>query len=198
MDGLCSRLSQCAPMRKRRAVHDYIAAGLALALGFSMSGCDKGKRTPRVEDQTRGEAVAASKPAGVRQRQAATRETDAALQVARKAGESYFTNGFRLREDYWGNVVDGNTPQKAIVQTLFKGNEYCFVLGCDGMGARSSVHIYDSSGTLVEHQAWQRGQAAAAFVRVRKTDKYYMIIKVEAAERGQVDSLHWALVYSFL
>jgi len=118
---------------------------------------------------------------------------DDALSFALEAAVPYVKEGFTVREDYWG----GDLPvkeQKAIVQTLFKGNEYWFWMGTEVETARISVHIYDSEGNLAEVQYWQKPHFAAARVTPKKTGSYYLIVEVQKSPKERT---HWALAYGF-
>ena len=119
---------------------------------------------------------------------------DDALSFALEAADPYVKEGFTVREDYWG----GDLPvkqQKAIVQQLFKGNEYWFWMGTDVESARVSVHVYDSNGNLAEVQAWQnKPHMAAARIVPKTTGSYYLIVEVEKSPQERT---HWALAYGF-
>jgi hypothetical protein len=119
---------------------------------------------------------------------------DDALSFALEAANPYVKEGFTVREDYWG----GDLPvkqQKAIVQQLFKGNEYWFWMGTDVESAKISVHIYDSEGKLAEEQAWQnKPHMAAARIKPKTSGSYILIVVVE---KSPIERTHWALTYGF-
>lgn len=119
---------------------------------------------------------------------------DDALSFALEAAAPYVKEGFTVREDYWG----GDLPvkkQKAIVQQLFKGNEYWFWMGTDLSGAKISVHIYDADGNLAEVESWQnKPHMAAARVIPKKTGSYYLIVEIH---RSPEERTRWALSYGF-
>lgn len=118
---------------------------------------------------------------------------DDALSFALEAAEPYVKEGFTVREDYWG----GDLPvkqTKAIVHQLFKGNEYWFWMGTDEKAAKISVHVYDSDGNLVEVDAWQKPNFAAARVIPKKTGSYYLIVEVE---KSPLERTTWSLAYGF-
>ena len=119
---------------------------------------------------------------------------DDSLSFALEAAAPYIKEGFTVREDYWG----GDLPvkqQKAIVQQLFKGNEYWFWMGTNIDAAKISVHIYDSDGNLAEEQSWQgRPHMAAAKIKPKSSGSYYLIVTIE---KSPVERTHWALAYGF-
>jgi hypothetical protein len=118
---------------------------------------------------------------------------DDALSYALEAAAPYVKEGFTVREDYWG----GDLPvkrQKAIVQQLFKGNEYWFWMGTEVDSAKITIHIYDSDGHLAEAQSWQKEHSAAARVVPKKTGSYYLIVEVQ---KSPLENTHWALAYGF-
>lgn len=116
-----------------------------------------------------------------------------ALSFALQATEPYLKEGFTLREDNWGGDLPVKTP-KAILQQLFKGNDYWFWMGTAVDGAKIAVHIYDSRGQLAEAESWQKPHQAAARVVPKKTDTYYIIVEVE---KSPAERTFWALVYGF-
>ena len=119
---------------------------------------------------------------------------DDSLSFALEAADPYVKEGFTVREDYWGGDLPAK-QQKAIVQQLFKGNEYWFWMGTDVGSARISVHVYDSNGNLAEVQAWQnKPHMAAARVVPKTTGSYYLIVEVEKSPQERT---HWALAYGF-
>jgi len=119
---------------------------------------------------------------------------DEALSYALQAAIPYVKEGFTVREDYWG----GDLPvkqRKAIVQQLFKGNEYWFWMGTDVKNAKISVHIYDSQGKLAQVEYWNnKPQMAAARIVPKQTGSYYLIVTVE---KSPLERTPWALAYGF-
>ena len=125
---------------------------------------------------------------------AACATIDDALSFALEAADPYVKEGFTVREDYWGGDLPAK-QQKAIVQQLFKGNEYWFWMGTDVESARISVHVYDADGNLAEVQAWQnKPHMAAARVVPKKSGSYYLIVEIEKSPQERT---HWALAYGF-
>ena len=118
---------------------------------------------------------------------------DDALSFALEAADKYVKEGFTVREDYWG----GDLPQKqtkAIVQQLFKGNEYWFWMGTDRKEAKISIHVYDSEGNLAEVESWQQPHMAAARVVPKKTGSYYLMVEIE---KSSEERTYWSLAYGF-
>ncbi|MDD5348947.1 MAG: hypothetical protein PHQ12_01930 [Chthoniobacteraceae bacterium] len=119
---------------------------------------------------------------------------DDALSYALQAAHPYIKEGFTVREDYWG----GDLPvkqQKAIVQQLFKGNEYWFWMGTDVANAKISVHIYDAEGRLAEVESWNnKPRMAAARVVPKVSGSYYLIVEIV---KSPLERTHWALAYGF-
>jgi hypothetical protein len=119
---------------------------------------------------------------------------DDALSFALEAARPYVKEGFTVREDYWG----GDLPvkqSKAIVQQLFKGNEYWFWMGTDVASAKISIHVYDSEGRLAEVEvAKPKPHMAAARVVPKVSGSYYLIVEIE---KSPMERTHWALAYGF-
>ena len=122
---------------------------------------------------------------------------DDALTFALEGMNKYIKMGYTLREDTWG----GDLPvgeAKAITHQLFQKNDYWFTMGTSTKGAKISIHVYDSDGTLVEESSWQneRPDSALAGTEVvcKKTGTYFLIVKVEKSPEERTD---WGLVYSY-
>lgn len=118
---------------------------------------------------------------------------DDALSFAHEAAVPYVKQGFAVREDAWGGDL-GVKEQKAVVAQLFKGNEYWFWMGTDVKNAVVSVHVYDSTGKLVDKETWQKGRFAGVRVVPERTGTYYAIVTVE---KSPDERTHWALVYGY-
>lgn len=124
---------------------------------------------------------------------AASMEIEDALSMALEAANPYQTEGFTVREDYWGGDLPVKQP-KAIVHQLYKGNEYWCWLGTDQIDTTLSVHVYDSTGRLAEAESWQKPHEAAARILPKTTGSYYLIVEIE---KSTTDRAYWALAYGF-
>jgi len=124
---------------------------------------------------------------------------ESALSYALEAAQPYVSQGFTVREDYWGGTLDAGKT-KTLVQQLFRGNEYWFWLGGDVRNSSPDVHIYDSTGSLAEAEHWKKPQMAAARIVPTKSGTYYVTVDV-AKPRGRQTNvnlpLRWALAYGF-
>ena len=119
---------------------------------------------------------------------------DDALSFALQAAQPYVKEGFTVREDYWGGDLPVKQP-KAIVQQLFKGNEYWFWMGTDVANAKISVHVYDAEGHLAEAEYWKnKPHMAAARVVPKISGSYYLIVEIE---KSPLERTHWSLAYGF-
>jgi hypothetical protein len=118
---------------------------------------------------------------------------DDALSFAFEAAMPAVKEGFTVREEHWGGDLPTAQP-KPIPHQLFKGNEYWFCIGSDIKNAVVSVHIYDSSGKLVEDERWQKGQKAAARIKPKRTGTYYLFVEVEKSPEERTS---WGMVYGF-
>ena len=121
---------------------------------------------------------------------------DDALTFALEGMNKYIKMGYTLREDTWGGDLPVSEA-KAITHQLFQKNDYWFTMGTSTKGAKISIHVYDSDGTLVEESSWQTERAdsalAGAEVICKKTGTYFLIVKVEKSPEERTD---WGLVYS--
>ena len=117
-----------------------------------------------------------------------------ALSYALQAAQPYVREGFTVREDYWGGDLPVKQP-KAIVQQLFKGNEYWFWMGTDVANAKISVHVYDAEGHPAEAELLKsKPHMAAARVVPKVSGSYYLIVEIE---KSPLERTHWSLAYGF-
>ncbi len=104
-------------------------------------------------------------------------------------------NPFILRQSWWQGQL--NAGERNIIRhQLFNRNEYWFWAGCSDESAELSIHIYDSTGKLVEADSWQEGHVAAALVRPEKTDSYLIVVRMNRIASGQTPA-EWAVVYGY-
>lgn len=102
-------------------------------------------------------------------------------------------NPFVLREEWWdGKLVPGDT--KILQHQLFKRNEYWFWVGCSIEDATVSVHLYDSNGTLVDAESFQKGNVSGARIIPKTTGSYYIRV---AVEKSTVSPAEWAVIYAY-
>jgi hypothetical protein len=118
---------------------------------------------------------------------------DDAIASALQAMDPYVKQGFIIRDDQWGGDL-GLREQKAIPDTLFKGNDYWFCLGSDVENARLAIHLYDSKGKLTENDSWQKGRFAAVRILPPATGTYYIIVEVASSPKERTN---WAMVYGY-
>lgn len=118
---------------------------------------------------------------------------DDALSYAHEIAHPYSKQGFSVREDAWGGDL-GVKDQQAVSAQLFKGNEYWFWLASDNKGAVLSVHVYDTSGKLVDADYWQKGRFAGVKVVPKHTGTYFAIVTIL---KSPVERTNWALVYGY-
>jgi hypothetical protein len=118
---------------------------------------------------------------------------DDAHTYALEVGEPYVKKGFTVREEHWAGSLARN-EKSSIAAQLFKGNEYWFWLASDEKDARVTIHIYDSSGKLVDAEAWQKGKTAAVRVLPKSTGTYFIVFSVTETK---LDRTRWAVAYGF-
>jgi len=116
-----------------------------------------------------------------------------ALSYAYEAAEPYANQGFSVREDAWGGDL-GVKDQKAVTAQLFKGNQYWFLVATDTNRAVVTVSIYDSTGKLVQSDAWHKGRTAGATVTPERSGTYYAIVTVL---KSPAERTPWAMVYAY-
>lgn len=118
---------------------------------------------------------------------------DDAITSALQAIDPYVKQGYIVRDDQWGGDL-GLREQKAIPHTLFRGNDYWFLVGTDVDNARLAIHVYDSKGKIAENDFWQKGRFAGARVLAPATGTYYIIVEVTGSTKERTT---WAMVYGY-
>lgn len=118
---------------------------------------------------------------------------DDAHTFALEAATPYVRKGFQVREEHWAGWL-GKGQQSSIEHQLFKGNEYWFWLASDEDEAIVTIHVYDSSGKLVDAEAWQKGKTAAVRVTPRRTGSYYIVFSIQDT---RLKRTRWAVAYGF-
>lgn len=118
---------------------------------------------------------------------------DDAHSFAMNAASPFVKKGYAVRQEFWsGSTTIGQS--NGLTQQLFKGNDYWFWLGSDEDSAQVTIHVYDSSGKLVDAEAWQKGQMAGVRVTPKKSGIYYVIFTVE---RAKTRKIRWAVAYGY-
>lgn len=102
-------------------------------------------------------------------------------------------NPFILRETWWDGMLK-EKEQKLIEHQLFKRNEYWFWVGCSQSCAKVNIHIYDQNGNLVEDEAWEKGNVAAARVIPEASGTYYVRVFLESSDELPAE---WAVIYAY-
>lgn len=118
---------------------------------------------------------------------------DDALSFAHEAAHPYVKQGFAVREDAWGGDL-GVKDQQAVSAQLFKGNQYWFWGATDNKNAAITVHVYDSSGKVVDAETTQKGRMYAVRVVPQRTGSYFVIVTML---KSPLERTHWALVYGY-
>ena len=102
-------------------------------------------------------------------------------------------NPFVLREEWWNGELKAG-ENKIMQHQLFKRNEYWFWAGGSIEACEVSIHVYNAEGTLVDAEAFQRGNVAGVRVVPDKTGSYYLRVAVEKSEENPVE---WAVIYAY-
>ena len=103
-----------------------------------------------------------------------------------------FTNeGFKMRDGHWSGTVKPKEPALVAVN-LYAGNQYWFSVGATEPAKKISVNVYDETGKLVQTEAYNEGDKAAAGFSPTSSGQYYVLVDLLEGNESSV-----CLVYSY-
>jgi hypothetical protein len=122
---------------------------------------------------------------------------DDAHSYTMEAATPFVSQGFKIRSDYWnGRIAPGG--QKAIRHQLFKGNEYCFFIGCDVDGAELTIKVYLPDGTPAKAtEVTDSNNAKAIRLPATTTGNYIIVFGIGKANLPADEPVSWALSYGY-
>ena len=115
--------------------------------------------------------------------------------AARKAAldlAGAFTNeGFKMRDGHWSGTIKPK-EHALIAVNLYAGNQYWFSVGATEPAKKISVNVYDETGKLVQTEAYNEGDKAAAGFSPTSSGQYYVLVDLLEGNESGV-----CLVYSY-
>ena len=115
--------------------------------------------------------------------------------AARKAAldlAGAFTNeGFKMRDGHWSGTIKPK-EHALIAVNLYAGNQYWFSVGATEPAKKISVNVYDETGKLVQTEAYNEGDKAAAGFSPTSSGQYYVLVDLLEGNESSV-----CLVYSY-
>lgn len=121
-------------------------------------------------------------------------ETDREVQARKFALEvaGAFTNdGFKMRDGHWCGQLKAH-DLALIAVNLYAGNQYWFSVGATEPAKKISVNLYDETGKLMQTEAYNEGDKAAAGFSPTSSGQYYVLVDLLEGEASSV-----CLIYSY-
>src|SRR3954467_5182925 len=114
---------------------------------------------------------ALASPAFVRA-QESDKEVEAHKAVLDLAG-AFSNDGFKIRDGHWSGTIKPK-EHTLIAVNLYAGNQYWFSVGATEPAKKISVNLYDETGKLVQTEAYNEGEKAAAGFSPTSSGQYYV------------------------
>lgn len=115
--------------------------------------------------------------------------------AARKAAldlAGAFTNeGFKMRDGHWSGTIKPR-DHALIAVNLYAGNQYWFSVGATDAAKKLGVNVYDETGKLVQTEAYNEAEKAAAGFSPTSSGQYYVMVDLVEGNESSV-----CLVYSY-
>ena len=124
----------------------------------------------------------------------ATPESDnevAARKAALDLAGAFSNEGFKMRDGHWSGTIKPK-EHALIAVNLYAGNQYWFSVGATEPAKKISVNVYDETGKLVQSEAYNEGDKAAAGFSPTSSGQYYVLVDLVEGDESSV-----CLVYSY-
>jgi len=115
----------------------------------------------------------------------------AARKAALDLAGAFSNEGFKMRDGHWSGTIKPK-EHALIAVNLYAGNQYWFSVGETEPAKKISVNLYDETGKLVQTEAYNEGEKAAAGFSPTSSGQYYVMVDLVEGDAGSV-----CLVYSY-
>ena len=115
----------------------------------------------------------------------------AARKAALDLAGAFSNEGFKMRDGHWSGTIKPK-EHALIAVNLYAGNQYWFSVGATEPAKKISVNLYDETGKLVQTEAYNEGEKAAAGFSPTSSGQYYVMVDLVEGDEGSV-----CLVYSY-
>ncbi len=115
----------------------------------------------------------------------------AARKAALDLAGAFSNEGFKMRDGHWSGTIKPK-EHALIAVNLYAGNQYWFSVGATEPAKKISVNLYDETGKLVQTEAYNEGEKAAAGFSPTSSGQYYVMVDLVEGDAGSV-----CLVYSY-
>ena len=115
----------------------------------------------------------------------------AARKAALDLAGAFSNEGFKMRDGHWSGTIKPK-EHALIAVNLYAGNQYWFSVGATEPAKKISVNLYDETGKLLETEAYNEGDKAAAGFSPTSSGQYYVLVDLVEGDESSV-----CLVYSY-
>ena len=115
----------------------------------------------------------------------------AARKAALDLAGAFSNEGFKMRDGHWSGTIKPK-EHALIAVNLYSGNQYWFSVGATEPAKKISVTVYDETGKLVQTEAYNEGDKAAAGFSPTSSGQYYVLVDLVEGDASSV-----CLVYSY-
>src|SRR6266480_6717225 len=121
-------------------------------------------------------------------------DTDAEVQARKDAldvAAAFSNDGFKIRDGHWCGIVKPH-DHSLVAVNLYAGNQYWFSVGATEPAKKIAVSVYDETGKLVQTEAYNEGDKAAAGFSPTSSGQYYVLVDLVEGNESSV-----CFVYSY-
>ena len=115
----------------------------------------------------------------------------AAHKAALDLAGAFSNEGFKMRDGHWAGKIKPS-DHALIAVNLYAGNQYWFSVGATDAAKKLAVNVYDETGKLVQTEAYNEGEKAAAGFSPTSSGQYYVMVDLVEGNESSV-----CLVYSY-
>ena len=115
----------------------------------------------------------------------------AARKAALDLAGAFSNEGFKMRDGHWSGSIKPK-EHALIAVNLYAGNQYWFSVGATEPAKKISINVYDETGKLVQTEAYNEGDKAAAGFSPTSSGQYYVLVDLLEGNESSV-----CLIYSY-
>jgi len=99
-----------------------------------------------------------------------------------------------LEEEFWSSHLADKSVCIAGIRRdfIYSGNQYWFSVGATEPAKKIAVSVYDETGKLVQTEAYNEGDKAAAGFSPTSSGQYYVLVDLVEGDASSV-----CLIYSY-
>jgi hypothetical protein len=104
---------------------------------------------------------------------------------------AFSNEGFKMRDGHWSGTIKPK-EHALIAVNLYAGNQYWFSVGATEPAKKIAISVYDETGKLVQTEAYNEGDKAAAGFSPTTSGQYYVMVDLVEGNESSV-----CFVYSY-